>query len=108
MRLARGVDDQRRALALQAAARQGKGARPFARADQRDQGPGRGRVLDDAAPAVAQAYELTHPIDDDLFELGQRRARLPRQAERAEACREIVAEHGRELAVAGEVAEEAR
>ena len=100
------IDGQRRLARLQAAARQGVVAGPLARADQRDHRAGRRRVLDDAAPRVGEPDQLAHPVDHDLFELGQRRARLPGEAERAEPRAEIVAEHGGQLAVGGEIAEE--
>ena len=47
-------------------------------------------------------------VGRDLLDLGQGRARLPGQAEDAEAGAQVVAEDGRELAVRGEVAEEPR
>ena len=43
------------------------------------------------SPSIA-----AHPVGDDFFELGQRRARLPREAEHAEAGADVVAEHAGE------------
>ena len=80
-----GVDDQRLRLGLQPAARERVAGGPFARADQREQRRGRRRVLDHALPRVRQAHHLAQPVGGDLFHFGQRRTRLPGQAEHAEA-----------------------
>ncbi len=108
MGLRRDVDDERPRLVLQAAAARTVPADPFARRDQRHQGAGRRRVLNHAGPLVRQSTHLPQPVGDDFFDLGERRARLPRQAEHAETRADVVAQHAGEQAVAREVPEEAR
>ena len=95
--VARGVDRQRLRLGLQAAARHAEARRPLARAQQRDQRAGGGGVLDDAAAsASARPDHLPQPVGRHFLELGERRARLPGQAEHAEARAQVVAEHARQ------------
>ena len=50
---------------------------------------------------------LSRPVGHDLLELGEGGARLPRQPQDPEAGAQVVAEHGGQLAVGREVAEEA-
>ena len=95
-------------FALQAAARQRIVGRPLAGADQRDECAGRGGVLDHAAPRRRKPEHLPEPVGDDLFDFCQRWARLPGEADHAEAGADDVAEHAREQRVGGEIAEEAR
>ena len=104
----RRIDDQRRRLQLQPAAREAVVGGALARAQQRDQCARRRRVLNHAAPPVGQAEHLPQPVGGDFFDLGQRGTRLPRQSQHAESGAGVVAEHARQLAVAWEVAEERR
>ena len=104
----RRVDDERRGSGLQPASREAVVGRALARAEQRDERAGGRGVLNDAAPGRQTAEHLTKPVGRDFFDFGQRRTRLPRQAEHAQARAREVAQHAREIAVAGEVAEERR
>ena len=107
MTLIRGVDDKRPLLGLQAAPGQAKIAGPFAGADQGHERAGRGGVLNHAAPGGGQAHHLAHPVGDDFFQFGQRRARLPGQAQDAQPGAEIIAQDAGQGGVGRKVAEEA-
>ena len=107
VRLVRAIDCQRLLFRLQAAAAGAMFCRPLARAQQGDQGVGGRSVLDHAAPGIAEAGHAAQPIGHHLFQLGERRAGLPGEAEGAEAGREIVAQHAGWQAVGGEIGEEA-
>ena len=106
VRLVRGVHDERRLLGLQAAAVLAEAAGPLAGAEQGAQRGRAGGVLDDAGEGVAEAQHLPQPLHDHVLDLGGRRARLPAHALDAEAGRDEVGEHRREVAVGGEVGEE--
>ena len=108
MRMRRHIDARLAGFALQSAARQRISRRPLARADERDQCAGRRGILNDAAPGRREPEHLPQPIDDDLFDFGQRRARLPGEPEHAEPSADEIAENARRQGVGGEVAEETR
>ena len=69
----RGIDDERRRLGLQPAAREAVVGRAFARAEQRHERARGCRVLNHATPGVGQPEHLPKPVGRDFFELGQRR-----------------------------------
>ena len=104
----RGVDDQRRGFGGETAAGEAVLGGSFARAEERDERARRGRVLNHPAPRARQAEHLAQPVGRDFLDLGERRTRLPRQAQHAEAGADVVAEHARQFAVRRKVAEEHR
>ena len=105
--LARGVDDEGPGLGLQAAPGEAVVGGPLAGAQQGRHGGGGGGVLDHAAPGVGEAHQLPHPIDDHFFQFRQRGARLPRQAQDAQAGAEVVAQNTGKGGVGRKVSEEA-
>ena len=80
----------------------------LARAYQRDEGGGGSRILDDARPALGKSKHLAPPVETHLFELGQRRTRLPVEPELPQARAHQVAEHGGRQTVGREIAVKAR
>jgi len=104
----RGVDDERGGLGLKAAPGLSVAGGALARAEQRDEGGGAGRVLDDAGEGGRQADELAQPLHRHLLELGRGGARLPAHPLGAEAGGDQVGEHRGQHRVGREVGEEPR
>ena len=105
----RHVDDERLRLGLQATLRPAS-SRSFARARRCRATSVLVEAVSWMTPlqALREADHLAQPVGRRLLDLGDRRARLPGEAEDAEPRADVVAEHRGQLGVRGEVAEEAR
>ena len=105
----RGVDDER--LRFAPAARRARGCNCDARSRAHSSATS---VLVDAVSLITPLHASDRPSIwriqpvDDLFDFGERRARLPRQPDHAKAGADVIAEHAREQRVRREVAEEPR
>src|SRR5258706_2434943 len=93
---------------MKSGARQRIIRRTLSSEEQRDERARGSSVMNYAAPCVGEAGHLPEPVADDFFQLRERGARLPGQSQDAEARAKHVAKNARELAVGGEIAEEAR
>ena len=108
VRLVARVDDERRVLGLQAAA-------VLARSPRCARGRRAARMnvevlaVSSITPVNVSGRPTicAQPLHDDVLDLGRGRAGLPAHALRAEPGRDEVGEHRREVAVAGEVVQEA-
>ena len=108
MRVRCGVNRERRALGLQAAARLGVIRRPLARGRRGDEACAGGAVGDDALPGRRERSQLAQPLGHDFLDLGQRGSGLPGDPERPQPGGGQVAQHRSEGCVGREPAEVAR
>ena len=86
MSMFRGVHDQWAGLRLQTPTNQAERCRAFAGTQQRNEGRGRGGVLDGALPLGGKSHGVADPVRDGFLDLNEGRCRLPRQADHAQAA----------------------